>query len=118
MNKNALNYLRTFRRRWGLTQDEVAFLLGWKSATPVSNYEKRKSMPRLYAAFAFQVIFADLPHRIFPKLFAKVEDEVATRAYQLLQRLKKDKRPEAVRKCELLAALIQKVTWHTQDPQS
>ncbi|WP_374652280.1 helix-turn-helix transcriptional regulator [Dongia sp.] len=108
MHKNVINYLRTFRRQWGLTQDEVAFLLGWKSATPVSNYEKLKSTPRLYAIFAFQAIFGELPQKLFPSVFSSVEEEVLTRAYQLLQKLESEKSPEAVRKCALLRDMLRR----------
>ena len=33
-------YLRTHRRKWALTQKELAFLLGHKSSTHVSRLEK------------------------------------------------------------------------------
>ena len=39
------NYLRTYRRRAGLSQDEMAFLLGTKSGTKVSRYEHRLVPP-------------------------------------------------------------------------
>ena len=50
------NYLRTFRRRSGLTQREVAFLLGWENGAQVSRYEKRRRLPPLATALACEAV--------------------------------------------------------------
>ena len=39
------NYLRTYRKKSGLTQREVAFLLGCQNGAQVSRYEKRRRLP-------------------------------------------------------------------------
>ena len=36
------NYLRTYRKRSGLTQREVAFLVGCRNGAQVSRYERRR----------------------------------------------------------------------------
>ena len=51
------NYLRTYRRRSGLTQRELAFLLGWETETQVSRYEKRHRLPPLATALACEEVF-------------------------------------------------------------
>jgi hypothetical protein len=53
------NYLRAYRKKSGLTQRGLAFLLGWQNGGQVSRYERRRvchrSKPRLrgkrYSAF-------------------------------------------------------------------
>ena len=51
------NYLRTHRKRSGLTQREIAFLLGWKTGGSLGRYEKRRRLPPLKTALACEEIF-------------------------------------------------------------
>src|SRR5207247_2891499 len=51
------NYLRTCRKRSGLAQHEVAFLLGCQNGGFVSRYEKRKRLPTLTTALACEAVF-------------------------------------------------------------
>lgn len=51
------NYLRMYRKRSGLTQREVAFLLGCENGAQVSRYEKRRRVPPLQTALAYEAIF-------------------------------------------------------------
>jgi transcriptional regulator with XRE-family HTH domain len=78
-------YLRTHRRLWGLKEKELAYLLGYKSASQVSRLEKSKRTPKLRAAIACQVIFGIPPATLFPNLYEKVEKDTMTRIYQLYQ---------------------------------
>ena len=66
------NYLRTYRRKSGLTQQEVAFLLGRKNGAQLSRYEKRQHLPPLRTALACEAIF----HVPVAKLFGGVNDGV------------------------------------------
>jgi transcriptional regulator with XRE-family HTH domain len=51
------NYLKTYGWKSGLTQREVAFLLGWKNGAQLSRYEKRHTLPPLRTALAYEAIF-------------------------------------------------------------
>lgn len=51
------NYLRTHRKRSGLTQREVGTLLGYKDPGQISRHERATSIPPLEAALAYEVIF-------------------------------------------------------------
>jgi transcriptional regulator with XRE-family HTH domain len=51
------NYLRTYRKRSGLTQREVAFLVGCRNGAQVSRYEKRRRLPPLRTAIACEAAF-------------------------------------------------------------
>ena len=66
------NYLRTYRRKAGLTQQEIAFLLGRKHSAQFSRYEKYHHVPPLHMALAYEAIFR-VP---VSKLFAGVSDTV------------------------------------------
>src|ERR1700687_88267 len=51
------NYLRTYRKKSGLTQQEVGYLLGRETGAQVSRYEKRHRLPPLETALAYEEIF-------------------------------------------------------------
>jgi transcriptional regulator with XRE-family HTH domain len=80
MAPRILSYLRTHRKRGGLTQDEMAFLLGCQSGTKISRFERLARRPNLRTALACQVVFGVPAHKLFPGLFAEVEKTVIERA--------------------------------------
>jgi len=82
-----ISYLRTYRKRGGLTQDEMAFLLGCQSGTKISRFERLARHPNLETALACQVIFGVPAHKLFPGVFAEVERTVTERARVLTSRL-------------------------------
>ena len=85
------NYLRLHRRRWGLTQAELAFLFGYQSDAIVSRFERRERRVTLAIAFACQLIFGVEPKDIYPALLEQVEDGVVRRMYELYSQLKTQK---------------------------
>ena len=115
MHKKIPSYMRTHRRKWGLTQKELAHLLGAKSGTQVSRLERLIRKPKLFIALACQVIFGELPHRLFPKLFSKVEESVMQRAYQLYKKLEGSTSKAAKRKLELLNDVLHRATGKSND---
>lgn len=81
------NFLRNHRRRAGLSQDEVAFLLGSKSSTGVAHHEGSIHEPSLRAAMAYEVIFRASLKELFAGMYERVEADVIKRANKLLRRL-------------------------------
>ena len=77
------NYLRSNRKRLGLSQDEVAFLLGTQSGAKVCRYEKFERIPSLETALALEAIFKKPVSELFAGLYAEIEDQVAGRAKAL-----------------------------------
>ena len=77
-----LCYLRTHRRNWGLTQSELADLIGSVNSVQVSCYENSKRAPRLECALACQVIFGIPPSVMFRDAYASVEEEVMRNIYR------------------------------------
>jgi len=69
-------YLRPLRRRWGFTQGELAFLLGFETSKPVSQIEALKQTPNLTAALSCAVIFNTAPVKLFPGLLSDAEQSV------------------------------------------
>lgn len=81
------NYLLAFRKRSGLTQREVAFLLGCENGAQVSRYEKRRRLPPLETALACEAIFGTPVSELFAGLSDAARKEVCKRLLALKARL-------------------------------
>lgn len=75
-NPSTFNYVRTFRTRHALTQEELAQLVGQKSPTVISKIEHGERVPSLRVALALQVLFHQDPRQLFLEFFEHVEDAV------------------------------------------
>lgn len=101
------SYLRTHRKRSGLTQEEVAYLLGARSGTKVSRYERRTRVPTLATVFAIQVVYGVTAHELFPGVFEEIRDTVIKRATVLAIEVRSFQGgPHAKRKLAALEAII------------
>ncbi len=83
------SYLRVRRRRWQLTQGELAFLLGYDSGSVVSRFERRERTIPLAIGFACELIFDADAEEIFPGLYGEVEGHVTRRMHELQDRLQR-----------------------------
>src|SRR6202789_234193 len=84
------NYLRTHRKRLGLSQDEVAYLLGAESGAKTSRYERFAREPGFRTALACEAVFQRPIRELFAGLYEQIEREVAHRAKKLA--LKNDRK--------------------------
>jgi transcriptional regulator with XRE-family HTH domain len=101
------NYLRASRKRLGLSQEEVAYLLGVQSGAKLSRYEGFNREPSLETALALELIYGKPAHDLFGGLSHKIEHDVAKRAKALLRKYRKKTRtPATSHKIETLAAII------------
>ena len=80
------NYLRSHRKRLGLSQDEVAFLLGSQSGAKVSRYERFARGASLETALALEAIFQKPASELFGGLYQEIEKQVVARAKALSYR--------------------------------
>ena len=78
------NYLRTNRKRLGLSQDDVAHLLGTGNGTTVCRHEQFDREPGLRAALAYEAVFRRPIRELFAGLYDEIEREVAGRAKKLV----------------------------------
>jgi len=77
------NYLLMYRRRAGLTQKELAFLLGWNASSTVSRHERRECVPLLPIALAYEAVLKAPVSELFAGISQGVEQRTRERA-QLL----------------------------------
>lgn len=87
MSLNNISLLRSWRRRTGLTQDDVAFLIGVRVASQVSRHESGERVPELRAVFGYKVVFGAGAQELLPRLYLDVAQQVADRAQKLLTEL-------------------------------
>lgn len=80
-------YLRALRRRWALTQTELAFLIGANSSAVISRIEDDKRLPKLAAAVACELIFCVPLSDIFATHRSEIERGLIERAYVLYDEL-------------------------------
>jgi transcriptional regulator with XRE-family HTH domain len=108
------NYLRTYRKRCGFSQREIAMLLGAGSGSKVSHYERFLREPALRNALRCEVIF-DVPVReLFAGIFDEVEKDVRRRARLLANRMRR--RRDDPRLASKLAMLSLVTKRGTQEP--
>jgi transcriptional regulator with XRE-family HTH domain len=82
------NYLRTERRLAGLSQEDLAFLLGSQNGTIVSRYERGRRTPSLETALAYEAILGIPVSELFPGKFLQVALKAKARRRSLEARRK------------------------------
>jgi transcriptional regulator with XRE-family HTH domain len=83
--RKAVNYLRSYRLRWGLSQGELAHLLGWKRADVVSRIEKKQRPPTLRLVIACFILFGTPAAELFPDIAASIEIDVMARVQEMYE---------------------------------
>jgi transcriptional regulator with XRE-family HTH domain len=91
-HKPLTTYLRTYRKRTGFSQEEVAFLLGTMSGTAVSRHEKGARMPVLATALAYEVVLGVSIRKLYEGAFFDAQLRVQVRARGLCRSL--ERRPK------------------------
>jgi len=62
------NYLRTHRRRVGLTQEELGGVVGYEDDGTITKHEKFQSTPPLETAIGYEIVFRVPVSEIFAGL--------------------------------------------------
>ena len=102
--------LKGERKGWGLTQSELATLLGCRSGNHVSRVERAIRRPSIRILIASHILFGRSIEHLFKGLYDSVEEHVVREAYLFHERLASDHSPKAKRKRELLTQVINAAT--------
>lgn len=86
-NSSCDNYLRAHRKKSGLSQNEVAIILGCDDGGVVSRHEHSRNFPPLPFAVAYEVMFHAPISEIFRGLHETVERTVEGRLSDLEREL-------------------------------
>lgn len=88
MSKASLHtYLRTHRKRAGLSQKEVAALIDAVSSTTVSRHEAARRGLSLPHAFAYEALFGVPASALFPGEYERARSLIEERAIRLIGEL-------------------------------
>jgi transcriptional regulator with XRE-family HTH domain len=104
------NYLRTHRRRHGLSQAEIAMLLGAVSGTKTSRYENFTRMPGALTVFAFEIVFNQPASELFAGHYEAIRLAVQERAGRLVEQLSAQpdgQSRKTLRKLEFLRTVVE-----------
>ncbi len=104
------SYLRTYRRKWALTQRELAELLGGVSSDAISKYETLARLPSIQVMLGIEIVFDEKSHDLLPALSYSVRRSVRRNAVALIDRLADKTDARSVQKRRLLDDLITRLT--------
>ncbi len=96
-------YLRAHRRRAGLTQDELGFLLGPIDPSEISRVERNRRPPNLRLVATTEMMFGVQGRDLFPEFYSRQERDLMDRLmymYRVLQR--RPRSEELDRKLQML----------------
>jgi transcriptional regulator with XRE-family HTH domain len=85
--QRAGNYLRTQRKRSGMSQREVALLIGYEDDGQISRHERSQTIPSLVTALAYEVIFKESISALFPGIHEHVEGVIEKKLAELEENL-------------------------------
>ena len=85
----------------GLTQADVAFLLGFKTTTTVSKHELAKRRPSSKTALAYALIYGVSVKDIFGGEFIRMEPEINRRTETLIKKIKSTEKQSVKRQYRL-----------------
>jgi DNA-binding XRE family transcriptional regulator len=109
------SYLRPVRRRWGFTQAELAFLLGFRTGKSIFRIEALKQTPTLGVALSSAMIFNTAPVKLFPGAIFDAEQLILARARELYDQLQGDPSKATRIKLDFLEALLARLEQRRSD---
>jgi|HubBroStandDraft_6_1064221.scaffolds.fasta_scaffold494104_2 transcriptional regulator with XRE-family HTH domain len=100
------NYLRTLRMQSGLTQPELAALLG-VTESALSKFETQALAPTKNLVVGIEVIFGKNAREVFPALYALTERHIMRRAATLAQTLERNGDALSKKKLQLIKEMVE-----------
>lgn len=88
MEESLGNYLRTHRKKAGLSQRELGRLIGYGNEGQVPRHEFSRSLPPLLIAVGYEIVFRERASAIFPGLYEVVEQAVERNIAELEETLR------------------------------
>jgi transcriptional regulator with XRE-family HTH domain len=109
MPTRAYSFVRAHRRRWGLTQTELAALLGVESSTTISRIERSVRRPTAPNVVAYSVLFDVPASELFASLHGQIKESVSAAAKRLYDELEQKGDSQSLRKREFLEEVLVRV---------
>jgi DNA-binding XRE family transcriptional regulator len=106
--RRPINYLRSYRLRWGLSQVELATLLGWDRPEVISRIEKKQRPPSLRLAIACFILFRTQVDELFPDIFTAIDATVMSRVQEMYETVQGDPSRKTKKKIDLFENAIER----------
>ena len=114
----SVNYLRSYRLRWGLSQGELAHLLGWSRPEVISRIEKKQRAPTLKLMIGCFILFGTPAAELFPDIATRVETDVMARVWDFYEKIQGDPSRRTKKQIELLEDAIERANQRHRKPRS
>lgn len=82
MSRRLPQYLKQERKHAGLSQADMAYLLGARGKTKIWAYERDRNLPSLQVALAYEALFGTPVAQLFPAVLSEVRKRVRRRVRQ------------------------------------
>ena len=89
--KNISNCLKRYRKARGLQQKDVAKVLGLKSASMISRWEKGLCLPNTRNLFKLAILYRTMSDALFIDLIKQMRNEIQKREQRVLRKNEKKK---------------------------
>lgn len=116
MTTHLPNYLRAHRKSAGLSQRDVARLLGGKNGSKVSGYEHFTRTPTLRTALKLQAILDRPVAELFEGMFKETEHAVTSEAQTMLARHRPHPTDATAPRQRRLSQIAESLTHHENVP--
>ena len=103
------NYLSLHRKRWALSQRELALLLGHQSRSVVSRLELGRGRPSLPFVLRCETVFGVGMAELFPDLADETHEVVMRQAAQLDLQVRDKTDAASARKRALLLEMVERI---------
>jgi transcriptional regulator with XRE-family HTH domain len=84
------NKLWTYRKKKGLSQKRVAFLIAQKTSSQLSHYERGDKRPNLVNALKLEILYRVPVAYLFHELYDELREDIHTRESSLRKMLEKE----------------------------
>jgi transcriptional regulator with XRE-family HTH domain len=108
------SYLHTLRKQWGLSQPDLASLLG-VTGSAQCRFENLSRRPSAELIIGAEVIFGHGPNEVFPAFYHDIERAIVDRARSQVARLESRTDPASRDKLRLLTEIIERASQTTLD---
>jgi transcriptional regulator with XRE-family HTH domain len=84
MGKRKISFVFAYRKRWGLTQPQLAKLVSLASPSAISRIERSKRNPTAATLIALSIVFGLPLPDLLASLYDDIEETVVTAAKEIL----------------------------------
>lgn len=117
MGKRNISFVFAYRKRWGLTQPQLAKLVSLASPSAISRIERSKRNPTAATLIALAIVFGLPLPDLLASLYDDIEDAVATAAKEILDELSKRTDKDSILARMLMEDILTRIISRSKSPK-